>query len=198
MSGRILGLKGRCRRGMTLIELMIAMSISSVMAVGAVTSMVIVQRGAIEAFWLHESHRESRMISDLIARDIRGAVGLDSDFNSFTTGAGTIILRMPSINSDGDIIDIENDFDRVVYYPKTGEISVLVREVIPGPGSSRSSTTDVIGNIVTGRDFHGTFATMPDALGAFVVHYQFTASRTLGDKTFEVPVSGSVRLRNMQ
>jgi hypothetical protein len=180
---------------MTLVEAMISASLGAIVALGTISAMVIVQRGTLETFWLNESSRQSRIIADLVAKDLRGAIEIESAFDTFTAGDDTIILKVPSIDSDENIIDLDTTFDRIIYHPG-GDSSVIVREVHPDANSSRIETHEVIGNIVSEPTYQGTFATHPNALGAYVVHYQFTASKTIRGKTFKVPVSGSVRLRN--
>ena len=186
----------RSRRAMTLTEMTIATGISSLVAVAAIATMILVQKGTTKALCFSKTANASRILSDLIAKDIRSAIGLDASFGSFTAGADTLILRLPSIDADGYVVDVDNSIDYVVYHPGTADPSVLMRTTTPSGASSRPGGIRVIGSLIAGTTCQGTFATKRDALGVFVVHYQFTSSRTLIDETYEVPVSGSLRLRN--
>jgi hypothetical protein len=181
---------------MTLAEVTVAMGISTIMAVSAVQVMIVVQRRTMEAYWHNESANQSRVVSDRVARDIRGAVMLEAGYGGYTADADTLILKVPSIDADGDPLDVANLFDRIIYRPQSAGSTVLIREIIPGAGSSRQAATTAAGNLLSGAGYAGAFASFPDALGAFVIHFRFTMSRTIGGKTFQSPVSGSVRLRN--
>lgn len=181
---------------MTLLEVAIASTISMVVSVGAISAMVLVQRNTVQAFWLNQATREARTLSDLVARDLRGALAIEASFEEFSSDGNTLILRVPSIDENGDFVDLENDYDRIIYFASGTNGSDLVREVRPGRTSDRLATNELMGSIIEGSNTIGTFAETPNALGAFVIHYQFTASQTIGERTFEIPISGSVRLRN--
>lgn len=179
----------RPRRGMTLLEVAISAGISVVVAATAIAMMIYVARSTIYYRDLVATNHDVRMVSDTISRDIRHALQVDNEWDGFKTGPQTLILRIPSIDADQEIIDIESKFDRIVY---TANGRVLVREVFPGDDSARPADRRVIGSIVDGITWEGAFASQPNVLGAEVIHFQFTTSR--GRVTSRL--SGSARLRN--
>lgn len=181
---------------MTLTELVIAMAISVVVVMGTMAFYVIATRLTLHALQFNRIHNEASLLADTLARDIRHAGGIDTSFQSFQSSNHTLILKLPAIDSNMNIIDINNDFDRVVYHPSDVNSSILVREVIPDPSSSRLAESKIFGDILSGVAYMGTFLVKPDPLGAYVIHYRFKAQRTFQDETFEMPLSGSLRLRN--
>lgn len=190
-------------RGFTLLEVLFAAGISSVVVMAVVTSFVIAQRTTMQSFWQGQVYADARTTVDNLVRDIRGAIEVESSFThsasgvTYTTGDDTIILKLPAIDASEYIIDVESTFDRIVYSMSDSDPPVLLRRILPDDLSGRPQTTEVIGDLVNGFGYTGSFSTKPDPLGAFVLHYELKAQRTtgiLGD--FEMPLSGSVRLRN--
>lgn len=188
--------KIKARRAMTLLEIMIAGTLSSTVGIGAVKVMVLIHRSTAQSAILNQVNQESRFIADLISREIRGASHLESAYDTFTAGPDVLIVATPSLDENWNVIDAENVFDRVIFHPATEEPHIIVREVIPAPGSIRPPDSRRMITSAVDMSYAGTFSVEPDALGAFVVHYQFTASRNLGERPITMPISGSVRLRN--
>ncbi len=178
MTGNLRLLAGSCCRAFTVMEVMIAGSLGLIVAAGSGYVTIYVMQATTKAHHLNQTAKEARLVSDLLARDIRGAAGLEASFGSYTAGTDTLNLRIPSIDGNEDVIDPENNFDRIVYHPDGGQMPVMVRVVIADASSSRGSETKVIGNLMTGKSFEGTFASMPDALGAYVIHYQLSVTTT--------------------
>ena len=192
----------RGRRGMTLIEVVFASAISAIISIGAVSVAVYQQRSTMKIYQLNQTGQEARVLGDHLTRDARMAVSLEASYLTFTAGDDTLILKVPSIDDDENIIDVDSSFDHIVYHLEDGGgpagMSVLVRDVFPGAGSSRAESTVVIGDFITDSAVGGTFAVVPDALGVFVIHYQCISGQTLLGRTHETTISGSVRLRNKE
>ena len=180
---------------MTLIEIAMVSVISMIVAAVSMRTLVYIQRSTVRISMINQMAQESRFLADQISTDARNAIELEASYGSYTAGADTMILKLPSIDSSGDIINIDTTFDRIVYYPGGGS-TLLVREIIPHGSSARIASTKTIGSLVTGEAFTGTFASQPNALGAYVIHYQFKLSQTLLGRATTIPISGSVRLRN--
>lgn len=187
----------RARRGMSLVEMLVAVTVSAVIAAGTIATYVYCLRVTGDAFRFNQVDGEARRVSDVISRDLRQARGLDATFvseaDTYTTGSTQLIIRIPSIDDDGAIIDIDNEFDHVVYLPEPPNLehdtTITVRLVYPGASSSRQSSRTEVGR--------GMFSFKED-LRVYVVHYQFVADRQWRDKTYEMPISGSTRLRNQR
>ena len=186
----------RARRGTSLTEVMIAGYIG-LMVVGTILSVfVLSSRMTRQAHQMNEIHDRARLLSDILARDIRHAGNLGGAYQHYQASDTTLILQLPAIDEDGNAINQKTNIDYIIYYPSTENPQILIREVFPDPDSVRPASNQTFGNIVTGIGISGTFSVAPDPLGAHVIHYQFTVRRILQEKVFEIPVSASVRLRN--
>ncbi len=193
------------RRGFTMIESLIAMTISGMAIAGAFSVFIMAQRITYETDHINRVDNEARLFSDTVSKDIRQAAGLLAVYGIYNVTDGHLILKVPAIDSGEFILDYVDPaytgdlvtFDYVVYYPNQyGDLSVIVREVFPDPASARDRSTRVFGNIVKLNSFFGNFAAVEDALGAFVLRYNFLDTLQFQAKEYQQPVTGSVRLRN--
>lgn len=193
------------RRGFTMIESLIAMAISGMAIAGAFSVFIMAQRITYENDHINRVDNEARLFSDTVSKDIRQAAGLLAVYGIYNVTDGHLILKVPAIDAGEFILDYVDPaytgdivtFDYVVYYPNQyGDLSVIVREVFPDPASARERSTRVFGNIVKLNSFFGNFATVEDALGAFVLRYNFLDTLQFQAKEYRQPVTGSVRLRN--
>jgi len=184
-------------RGLTLIEVAIA-SVISLLATTAVMSVFISSsKMAVDSFMRNRSYTEGRIVTEYLASDIRAAAGIESSYKGYTASADTLILKLPSIDSNGFPVDINTKFDRVVYHPAKNNRETVVRTVISDSSSSRKSEERAIGSSSDQKiGVKGSYQALPDALGAYVIYYKFTADQTYGSKSYETPLAGSIRLRN--
>lgn len=183
--------------GITLVEMMITVVISTALGIGAILCLIAAQKSAATSFRFNQINQEARLVSDTLVHTIRSAVSIEPSYQSFTTSNDTLILKLPSINADEDAIDIENVFDYIIYHPDNiNGTYVIVSEILPSASSIRTAEKKVIGAGISSSAYTGTFLAKPDALGAYVIHYQLMATRNLKNKTYNFPLSGSVRLRN--
>lgn len=87
--------------------------------------------------------------------------------------------------------------DHVLYYHVYAyDKSYLVREVIPHPASARSAEIKVFGDFVTNNAYQGVFGSISGSTEPSIIHFQFKDTAYFRDNTFEMPISGSVRMRN--
>lgn len=182
---------------MTLVELLVASGISAIIGLSSTSLFVHSAKVTRHASLFNQVTGEASLISETIASDVRHAASLEYSLDSFVASDKTLILKIPSIDSDENVIDVENTFDYIIYHPgETADSNVVVREVRPHASSSRLQESKVLGFDVRRSGYTGTFLIKPDALGAYVVHFRLTPSRSFQDNTYEMPISGSVRLRN--
>jgi len=60
-------------------------------------------------------HANVRLAMDWMERDVKSATQVVTSHSGYTTGNNVLVLEVPSIDSAGDVVDIENDFDYIVY-----------------------------------------------------------------------------------
>ena len=183
----------RSRLAMTMVELMVAIGLGVIVSIGAISIFIMVLQGTAASIYFNQANQEAHLAVDAMTRDIRMASGVEESFAQggaeYDRADDVLILKVPSIDENEDIIDIDNTFDRIVYFSETVEDEkVLFRTVLPNAQSSRKASEKKMGA--------GSFAIKPDALGAFVINYQFKPRKELRDKEYTMAVSGSVRLRN--
>lgn len=122
------------RRGFTLIELMVSVSILIVMLLVSVSVTIALNKDFKILLGYLSSSLKGREVIDAVSKDLRIAVRVMDSYASYTTTDSSIVLKVPSIDASGQIIDVDADFDYVIYYISGGD---LRKVVLPDPDSSR-------------------------------------------------------------
>jgi hypothetical protein len=86
-----------------------------------------------------EELRDVRHVQNWMTRDIKEATRVLPSWDVYTASDSCLILLVPSVDASGDIIDIENDFDCVVYRRDPAIPSRLERIVDAKDGVSARS-----------------------------------------------------------
>lgn len=128
--------------GLTVIEVIMALTLMSILMTA-----VMVLYSVSQTFFFNQSQKadavlDSRSPLNLIGRDIRGALEVLPgpvviDGQTYSTSGSSIILKVPSIDENGFIIDIESVFDTVIYYRHPQFPDRLVRVIDADESSSR-------------------------------------------------------------
>ena len=144
------------REGFTLVEVIFAALIGMI-ALGVVMSLFI---GSQKAFYVGNAflhiHRNARLALDRIIKDAKGATGVVDNWNGYTTSTDCLVLQVPSIDADGDIIDIDAHHDYIVYrlYSSGDKPAELWRIMNAKTGhSKRADENRVIANNISSLTF---------------------------------------------
>lgn len=185
--------------GMTLIESMIAVGISTFVFAGVISVFVMAQNVMHHTAQLNRVNSEARNFSEWLSRDLRSAIVVEDqlafDGQIYSVTDGDLILRVPSIDEDEYVIRTNGSYDHVLYFLTEHECSeVIVREVIPNALSSREPGEKIFGDNVTGSSFRGVDTSI--LTGAGVIQYQFKDENAMRGTDHKMAVSGCVRLRN--
>ena len=86
------------------------------------------------------SYIKGRQAIDVISKDCRIGIRIVDSFAGYTTAADCLVLKVPSIDSSHDIIDINNNFDHIIYRLYNSD---LWKIVIPGTGSARAAQNKI-------------------------------------------------------
>ena len=86
------------------------------------------------------SYIKGRQAIDTISKDCRIAIRIMDSFSGYTTTTNCLVLKVPSIDSSHNIIDINNNFDYIIYRLYNGD---LWKIVIPGLGSARAAQNKI-------------------------------------------------------
>lgn len=184
--------KAKSEIGFTVLELVIAVAILGIIS-GFIATIVIrsgiifeKQQGTVE------TGLANRFTLDEIAANVRTAAQIEESFSSgsesFTTGTTTLILKIPSINADGETIS--GVFDRVVFYFDAGKI---IKKVYPDAQSSRKQTSQILTAATKTLNF--TFNNVNIA-SASAVTVNLTTIKNLPSGSREISDKIEVVLRN--
>ncbi len=185
----------RPRKGFSLIEVLIASAISLMATTAVLSIFIAASRMSVEAFFQNQATMQARSVIDTLTRDVRSAVEVETSYGAFNANSSTLILKLPAIDNNGFPTNVDSNFDRIIYHRDDQER--MIRQVVAHGSSSRESGSRVIGSQARGVvQLAGTYDVLPDAIGAYVIYYKFTAVQSRGEKVFNVPLAGSVRLRN--
>ena len=118
-------------RGFTLVELLVAIGLSTMFA-GVVMSLYLVSRQSLEiGNASSEIHASARLAMDWMSKDIRWGKRIRASrlvgTQTYTTGDSELILEIPSIDANENIIDINTTFDYIIYHRDGSDPTQLQR-----------------------------------------------------------------------
>jgi prepilin-type N-terminal cleavage/methylation domain-containing protein len=109
-------------RGVTLVEVIIASVIGLIIGAAILTLYIAGQESFATGLIFLDVHGEARMSIDRIIRDTRWATQIMP-----ASSVNQLILEIPSIDVNGDIIDIDTSYDYVIYRLTPGNQSTGAR-----------------------------------------------------------------------
>lgn len=102
-------------KGLTLVELLVAMALVSLLMTALLALYSAGQRYFLTESVSLEELRDVRYVQNWLTRDIKESAQVLPSWDVYTASDSCLILLVPSVDANGDIIDIESDFDCVVY-----------------------------------------------------------------------------------
>lgn len=131
------------KKGFTLIELLISMTVLSILLLTFSAIFGNSVKTMREQLAQTQAHTDAQTILDRIESDVRKGRTTENSYNSYTLGAQTLIIQIPSVNSSQNIIYSGQNalLDRIVYF-KSG--SELKRVVFANPASVRMNENNTI------------------------------------------------------
>ena len=183
------------KNGFTIIEVIVASFIGMIILAAALVLLSVGQRCFVTGIGFADIHSEARKTMDRIARDIRWATrvmaGSDND---------TLILEIPSIDAQGDIIDIDATYDYVTYRLNPADLTELERVVQADAASSRANETLTIANDVSAIEYSSGGVVLSAIAGVTAltdVSIDVTTTRNMvGGWTLDEAHVSSAHLRN--
>jgi prepilin-type N-terminal cleavage/methylation domain-containing protein len=136
----------RSRRGFSLIELMMVTTATVMICTAVSTTYVGSHRIYQQGETFSEVHSGIRMALDWMSRDIKWATRMMNSKNGYYTGTDELVLEVPSIDGDGNIINIDEDYDYIIYHLDGQDASnvKLMRTLDASTASARNDETRVI------------------------------------------------------
>lgn len=119
--------------GVTLIETVIAVSISSILVLAPVTALFMYTvRANPDLYAKSQIPLQFRLAMEEVGKLVTQAVQLEAVYGSYTSHSGNLILKVPSIDQTKQIIP--NTFDYVVFQG-------ALERLFPAPGSARPTVS---------------------------------------------------------
>ncbi len=102
-------------KGLTLMELLVTVVVVSLVMTALLSLYSAGQRYFTGGSIKLEELRDIRYVQNWMTRDIKESVQVLPSWDAHTASDSCLILRIPSVDASGYIIDIDNDYDHVVY-----------------------------------------------------------------------------------
>ena len=187
-------------KGLTLIELLIVTAIVAFIMIALLTFYAAGQKYFITESARADVLRSSRQALNWLSRDIKDGIEVLASYDIYTTSDNCLILKIASVDANGLVIDIANDFDYIIYRVNPAFSNRLERIVDANDGvSSRNDVTRTI------ADNAGAFVLSSEGTGlgsiadfslVFSVNITLTTSQTWIGKTYQETFNTRIKLRN--
>jgi prepilin-type N-terminal cleavage/methylation domain-containing protein len=187
-------------KGFTLIELLIVVGIVAFIMIALLTFYATGQKYFITESARADVLRSSRQALSWLSRDIKEGIEVLAFYDTYTTSDNCLILKIASVDANGLVIDIANDFDYIIYRVNPAFSNRLERIVDANDGvSSRTDVTRIIvdnaGAFVLSSGGTG-LGSIADFSLVFRVNISLTTSQTWVGKTYSETFDTMVKLRN--
>lgn len=187
-------------KGLTLIELLIVTCIVSVIILALLGLYALGQKYFLSESARADVLRDSRHVLNWVSRDIKEGIEVLSSYDTHNASDDCLILKVPSVDSSGLIIDVENDFDYIIYCLNPSYSNRLERIIDANDGvSSRNDSTRTITDKVGSLAFSSggvALSSVSDFSQIFSVNIALTTRQTWMGKSYQETLNTLVKLRN--
>lgn len=187
-------------KGFTLIELLIVIVLGALMMAALVSLYSSGQRYFITESARSDLLRDGRSVLNWMSRDIKEAIQIVESWDVYSTSTNSLVLKVPSVDGDGLIIDIENDFDYIVYHLNSEYPTRLERIVEAKDGvSSRIESNRVLATRVNSFVLSSggvELSSVSDLSEVSNIDIALVVRQTYFNRNFEETLNSLVRLRN--
>ena len=187
-------------KGITLIEVLVTVTIVSFMILAMLSLYVAGQRYFMTGSARSDVLRDNRQVLNYVSRDVKEAIQVMPSWDVYTTSSDCLILQVSSIDSSGLIIDIDSQFDYIVYrlnseYPNRMERIIDANDGISNRAdSSRTIATRVNSFQLSSGGVELSAVSNFDQVSSVDITLVTTQSQ-LG-RTFQETLKTGVKLRN--
>jgi len=187
-------------KGLTLVELLVTVAVVSLLMTALLSLYSAGQRYFLNEGVRLDELRDIRYVQNWMTRDIKEAVLVLPNWDVYTASDSCLILLIPSVDAGGDIIDIENDFDCVVYRLNPQIPSRLERIVDAKDGvsarsdSSRWLSTKVNSFLLSSEG--ANLSSVADFSQVAYVDISLITQQTLMGRSYQETLQTGVMLRN--
>ena len=186
--------------GFSLVEVLVTVTISSLMILAMFSLYVAGQRYFMTGSARSDVLRDNRQVLNYVSRDVKEAIQVLPSWDVYTTSANCLVLQVASLDSNGLIIDIDSQFDYIVYRLNSEYPNRLERIIDANDGlSSREDSTRVIAtraNSFQLRSEGVDLSAVSDFSQVSSVEVTLIATKNLLGRTFQETLRTGVKLRN--
>jgi len=187
-------------KGFTLVELTVVVALMALIMLILMSLYVTGQQFLMTESARIDVIRDNRYVFDWISRDIKGAVQVVSSWDAYTTSSNCLILRIPSVDSSGLIVDIENELDYIIYRLNSEHPNKLERVVDAKDGvSSRVDSTRVLATRVNSFLLSSDgveLSSVADLTQVASIDITVTTKQNRLGRDFQQTLDSTVKLRN--
>lgn len=186
--------------GFSLVELLVTVTISSFMIVAMLSLYVAGQKYFMTGSARADVLRDNRQVLNYISRDVKEAIQVMPSWDIYATSSDCLILQVSSIDSSGLIIDIDNQFDYVVYRLNSEYPNRLERIIDANDGvSNREDSSRTIATRVSSFQLSSGGVDL-SAVSSFdqvsSVNITLVTTQNQLGRTFQETLRTGVKLRN--
>jgi len=187
-------------KGITLVEVLVTVTISSLMILAMLSLYVAGQRYFMHGSARSDVLRDNRQVLNFVSRDIKEAIQVLPSWDVYTTSTNCLVLQVASLDSNGLIIDIDSQFDYIVYrlnseYPNRLERIIDANDGVSNrEDSSRTIATRVSSFQLSSGGVDLSAVSNFDQVSSVNITLVTTQSQ-LG-RTFQETLKTGVKLRN--
>jgi type II secretory pathway pseudopilin PulG len=187
-------------KGFSLIELLVIVAIASFIILTILSLYSIGQRYFLSGSARTDVLRNTRQVRNWISRDIKEGIQVLPSWDVYTTSNTCLILQVPSLDSNGLIIDIDNEFDHIIYRLNSEYPSRLERIIDAKDGvSSRADTSRVIATEVSSFQLSSggvDLSAVSDFSKVSSVYITMITAQNLLGRTYQETLNTRLKLRN--
>jgi len=187
-------------KGLTLMELLIAMALVSLIITGLLSLCTVSQRYFISESSKADVLRDVRYVQSWVSRDIKEAVQVLPSWDAYTASDSCLILRLPSVDASGYIVDIEYEFDHVIYrlHPHISGRLERIMDAKDGVSSRADSSkflaTRVNSFLVSSEGVN--LSAVADFSQLCSIDISLTSSKNMLGRSYQETLLTGVKLRN--
>jgi type II secretory pathway pseudopilin PulG len=187
-------------KGITLVEVLVTVTIVSFLMLAMLSLYVAGQRYFMNGSARSDVLRDNRHVLNFVSRDVQEAIQVMPTWDVYATSSDCLILQVPSVDSDGLIIDIDSQFDYIVYrlnseYPNRLERIIDANDGISNRvDSSRTIATRVSSFQLNSGGVDLSAVSNFDQVSSVDITLVMTQSQL--DRTFQETLQTGVKLRN--
>jgi len=186
--------------GFTLIELLVIVAIGSFLVLAMLSLYVAGQKYFMTGTARTDVLRDNRQVLNWVSRDLKEGIQVLPSWDVYTTSSDCLVLQVPSLDSNGLIIDIDSQFDYIVYRLNSEYPNRLERIIDANDGvSNREDSSRVIATRADSFQLSSEgvdLSSVSDFSQVSRIEVTLITAKNLLGRTFQETLRTGVKLRN--